>query len=200
MMFLSRLELKQDRIARQWLSNPYRVHQRLCMACEKDPRILFRVEESHEGPRILVQSQVQPNWQVAFKDFPVLVAPPQWKPFNLNLVPGAHYHFRLSANPTKKHCGKRQGLMTVEQQTMWLERKLKTAGATLLGCRVTPTGFAHSKKTSRNEVEDISHFSVVYDGTLQVQDARLLEDAIRSGIGSAKGFGFGLLSLAPALS
>jgi len=39
---------------------------------------------------------------------------------------------------------------------------------------------------------------VRYEGLLQVTDPHLLVEAVRAGIGSAKGFGFGLLSLAPA--
>jgi CRISPR system Cascade subunit CasE len=35
-----------------------------------------------------------------------------------------------------------------------------------------------------------------FDGVLQISDADLFTDALESGIGSAKGFGFGLLSVA----
>ena len=45
---------------------------------------------------------------------------------------------------------------------------------------------------------DVPHFGVRFDGTLQVTDARALARAVRDGIGPAKAFGFGLLSLAPA--
>jgi CRISPR system Cascade subunit CasE len=40
--------------------------------------------------------------------------------------------------------------------------------------------------------------SVQFDGILRVSDPDKLHAAIENGIGSGKGFGFGLLSLAPA--
>jgi CRISPR system Cascade subunit CasE len=40
-------------------------------------------------------------------------------------------------------------------------------------------------------------FYARYEGRLQVTNIELLLDAVMSGIGPAKGFGFGLLSLAP---
>jgi CRISPR system Cascade subunit CasE len=39
--------------------------------------------------------------------------------------------------------------------------------------------------------------SAQFDGILQVVDVDKMHAAIANGIGSAKGFGFGLLSLAP---
>jgi CRISPR system Cascade subunit CasE len=40
--------------------------------------------------------------------------------------------------------------------------------------------------------------SVQFDGVLRVTDAQKLTETIARGVGSGKGFGFGLLSLAPA--
>lgn len=44
----------------------------------------------------------------------------------------------------------------------------------------------------------VSHFGVRFDGTLTVTDPGALRAAVRDGIGPAKAYGFGLLSLAPA--
>jgi CRISPR system Cascade subunit CasE len=44
----------------------------------------------------------------------------------------------------------------------------------------------------------IQHYSVDFDGVLSVTDPALFAEAVASGIGPAKGFGFGLLSLARA--
>ena len=40
--------------------------------------------------------------------------------------------------------------------------------------------------------------SVQFDGLLRVTDPDRLRETVRKGIGSGKGLGFGLLSLAPA--
>ena len=45
--------------------------------------------------------------------------------------------------------------------------------------------------------KDLPLFGVRFDGVLQVTDVGALVEAVRGGIGPAKAFGFGLLSLAP---
>ena len=47
------------------------------------------------------------------------------------------------------------------------------------------------KKTCR-----LTHVAVRFDGLLEVTDPVKFLETLRAGIGSAKGFGFGLLSLA----
>jgi CRISPR system Cascade subunit CasE len=205
-MYLSRLTLNHSRAAYQWLSNPYRVHQRLKMACESDPRFLFRVE-NHDGlTQILVQSHIQPRWELAFADLRVLAASPETKPFELSLGEGGRYRFRLLANPTarKTVLGEnnnkvklRVGLHREEEQRQWLARKLEEAGAELLGCLVTQRGIQRSHKAGDNQEGEQAHLAVLYEGILSVIDSDLFVHAVDAGFGSAKGYGFGLLSLAP---
>ncbi|MEL7170368.1 MAG: type I-E CRISPR-associated protein Cas6/Cse3/CasE, partial [Bacteroidota bacterium] len=45
--------------------------------------------------------------------------------------------------------------------------------------------------------ERLGHFGVRFDGVLRVDNSVKVLDALRQGIGPAKAFGFGLLSLAP---
>lgn len=42
----------------------------------------------------------------------------------------------------------------------------------------------------------VTHLGVQFDGLLQVVDPARLLETIRDGVGSAKGFGYGLLSVA----
>ena len=51
-----------------------------------------------------------------------------------------------------------------------------------------------------NKKHETHFLAVQFDGVLQVTDPDKLVAAVETGIGSAKGFGFGLLSLAPAAS
>jgi hypothetical protein len=81
-MHLSLLEVdSRSHIARTWLGNPYRVHQRLLMAFPNaDPgRVLFRIEDEWALPRIIVQSEAEAEWDAAFGDFTVLASPVQQK-------------------------------------------------------------------------------------------------------------------------
>ncbi len=204
MMYLSRLQLNTSRAAVGWASNPYRVHQRLMKACDGDPRLLFRIEDTPEGgTQILVQSQVKPNWQLAFADLAVLRCPPEFKPFDLSLQAGRLYRFRLLANPTVKKKSDddkpyRLGLTQEADQLAWLTRKLEGAGVKLASCVVMPRGLQHSDKSLAKDEHAATHLAVLFEGVLQAQDPERLEAVVESGIGSAKGFGFGLLSLAPA--
>jgi len=192
-------------MAMLWVANPYRVHQRLMMACEGDPRLLFRIESSDGVTRMLVQSQVEPDWQVAFTDFPVLVAPAEYKTFELQLKPGGIYRFRLLANPTHKQTDEkdgekhksRQGYFKQEDQLAWLSRKLEAAGAELLECTAASKGLQRSSKGAAKQAGEQVHLAVLFDGLLRVKTPDLLLKALESGIGPAKGYGFGLLSLAP---
>jgi len=205
-MYLSRLTLNSSRMAVLLVSNSYRVHQRLRMACEDDPHLLFRIEENAQGVnQILVQSQNEPDWKKAFDDFPVLLRPPECKPFRPQLKDGDSYRFRLLANPTVKktvdHDGEqkkaRLGLLNEEAQQDWLQRKIEAAGSRVLASRTLPRGFQHSRKNPSKDENHQTHLSVLFEGFLLVNDASLLQAVLETGIGSAKGFGFGLLSLAP---
>lgn len=203
MMYLSRLQLNTTRTAMGWASNPYRVHQRLMMACDGDPRLLFRIEDTSEGTQILVQSHVAPNWQLALADFAVLRCPPESKPFDLRLEAGRLYRFRLLANPTVKKKNDqgapyRLGLIQEADQIAWLTRKLADAGVTLASCVTMPRGLQHSDKNPAKDERAATHLAVLFEGVLQAQDPARLRAVVESGVGSAKGYGFGLLSLALA--
>ncbi len=197
MMYLTRLKLDRSRLALTWSANPYRVHQRLAMAfAGRDPRLLFRLEDTRAGTQILVQCQSKPDWDRAFSDLRVLAAPAECKPFGLHLEAGGHYRFRLLGNPCVKRNGKRLGLLRDEQQRAWLGRKFGEAGADLVTCRLLPQGHKTSRKNLQKEDGPQTHFAVLFEGILRARDPRRLVEAVGSGVGPAKGYGFGLLSLA----
>ncbi len=139
---------------------------------------------------------------------------------------GQALRFRLRANPTfraghghrPEDLGKRLAIMDEPGQLAWLERKGGAAGfepmplsasaaqvgpATEGGQRsiavqVTPLSFSTGHRTGGSpEAGRLRHFGVEFDGILRVTDPARLVAAIESGIGPAKGFGFGLLSVAP---
>ena len=104
-MYLSLLEIDATtHIARTWLGNPYRVHQRLSMAFpgSQPGRVLFRIEDEWSPPRIIVQAEAEADWDAAFRDLPVLAARSQQRPLDLAVSCGDVLRFRLRANPTKR--------------------------------------------------------------------------------------------------
>lgn len=192
-MYLSKIELDPlQRNTQKILSNIYEAHQlvmRGFRAYDKEEigRVLFRIEpeKAENLVVVLVQSEVGPIWN----DLPD-ISTKSWEP---DLRKGARYRFRLRANPVVTRDGKRFGLVGEEAQRRWLERK--DLGLLWQDYRVIDEGYM---KMRRSENREVSYKSVRYDGIVRIDDPNKAMQALIGGIGPAKGFGFGLLSLAKA--
>lgn len=221
-MFLSRLILNpRSRQVRRELVDVYELHRTVMQSfagtLQPDERILFRLDVHPKTgiPTLLVQSQHEPNWAflcvpekdylLTDEDLPLNIENPAVKPIEISLSTGQVLAFRLRANPTMKKVivGKRQGqrlgLLHEDDQRKWLERKLQQAGGLLLSTQICDEGLATGKYASKTDTnKPVRLLSVQFDGVLRVMDPIALQNALREGLGSGKGFGFGLLSLAPA--
>ena len=109
------------------------------------------------------------------------------------LTVGQTLAFRLRANPTVKTDGKIRALDTEEAQIDWLVRKSEANGFALTAAR-TKGGDVIRFRTTRQF--DTVLYIVTLEGMLRVTDAARLGEAMDSGIGRAKAFGCGMLSLA----
>lgn len=208
-MYLSKLILNPlSRQVRSELSNAYQMHRTLMSAFPKDldnrERILYRLETRPEKPHLilLVQSHLEPDWSfLDGKDY--LMQPVEKKEFEVQYSTGQVFLFRLAANPTKrvkveqKKIGKRVGLYLPEEQQAWLERKALQHGFEVLAVQMVRLGGQNAtKKENDGERMKIVHEGVLFNGALRVVDPGRFATALERGIGSAKGFGFGLLSIA----
>ena len=218
-MYLSRLILNpHSRQVQRELSDRYQLHRTVMSAfplhIPSGERVLFRVDENLDGHiQVLVQSQTRPDWSKLNKEGKDYLLPEDalatgmlnlaMKELDLIITPGINYNFRLQANPTikkKPHPNeesKRTGIYKEAEQVAWLKRKLALAGCQLVTVR---TSNLQKMKTSLIREEDkhqLTFAAVQFDGVLRVEDASLVMNAITQGIGSAKGLGYGLLSLAP---
>ncbi|OQX04524.1 MAG: type I-E CRISPR-associated protein Cas6/Cse3/CasE [Thiothrix lacustris] len=197
-MYLSRLLLTGEQ-----LHNPYEIHRTLWLAfpdaAEQSRDFLFRVEQrASRQVQVLVQSQRQPAANV--ENARLLAS----KSLELNLLEGSQLRFMLMANPVKtiadeqgrldskgevKKC--RVPLIKEEEQIAWLKRKLE--GAALVNIveieKQLPLHFRKGSKPGKIQ-------PYAFKGVLQVVDAQALQDLLQQGIGHAKAFGCGLLSLA----
>lgn len=214
-MYLSRLVLNPlSHQVRRDLADLYDLHRTVMRAFpaadEGGPgRVLFRVDEPSRGnlPILLVQSQVQPDWTV----LPPLylgaggAVSKEWQPA---FQAGQVLRFRLRFNPTVKkqrddkqagHKGYRVALFKEDKQQAWLTRKLEAAGAQLVQCTLAREGkdMGWRPATGGASAQKLTLLAVRADGVLCVVDPARLAAAVQAGLGSAKGFGFGLLSLAP---
>jgi CRISPR system Cascade subunit CasE len=196
-MYLSRLIVDPlSPVAARVLACPYVLHQAVMSGfdptCRGESRVLFRVEPErlHGSVVILVQSETAPYWQPTLIRFFPGAAAPQVKPFELSLTEGETLRFRLRANPTVRRDGKRLGLTGEAAFRGWLNRKLDAAGSVACAFQMVDEGLLRGRQ------QPVQFQSVRFDGVLAVQDTALLAAAVQHGIGSAKAFGFGLLSLA----
>ncbi len=217
-MYLSRLILNpRNRRVQAEVAHPYEMHRSILRAFPDDlatdaERVLFRLEagQAHGGLTLLVQSWSAPNWSWLEDEkargylLPVDVPNPAVKPFALPLTAGQTLTFRLLANPTVKRRfnqedHKRVGLYDEKEQEEWLKRKGEQGGFLVLSVRASKrddvTG--RTRKDEDGQTHDLQLLAVQFDGLLQVTDPDRLQETVRHGIGSGKGFGFGLLSLAP---
>ncbi len=205
-MYLSKLTLNPSPAARgvqRDLASPYELHRSVMRAFpDKDQggpgRVLFRLEPIRDGepPVLLVQSEDRPDWSdlSARPDYLLSV---ETKPIDLDVAEDQLLRFRLRANPTVKRDGNRQGLVRYEDQIGWLERKAEAAGFRPVDIAVRKSSRYVSKVKRGGETRKQTHLGVDYEGILQVADPEQFKTAVAAGIGPAKGYGFGLLSVAP---
>lgn len=186
--------------------DPYQWHKALWSLFPDHPdarrEFLFRVEHSVPGQpaRVLLLAP----WQPQGNHTAAVLATRDFQP---SFVAGQHLRFRLVANPVRcirdeggrvdkegrpKAC--RVPIVQESAQLDWLSRKLDGA-ATLESAIVAGQAPLHFRKKGSGAGKLVP---VRYDGVLSVQSANRLIDFLRSGIGPAKAFGCGLLSLARA--
>jgi CRISPR system Cascade subunit CasE len=166
---------------------------------------------------------LEPNWSKLPLGY--LSEPAQCKALTASFATGQRLRFRLRANPTKRvasknehlgriMAGKRIGLATEADQLRWLLRKADAGGFQIPGQWVEamdpvtsmPTQLPNFRVDVVPEGRDPNgkrgcagaFLAVRFEGVLEVTDPSLFLGSVRHGVGSAKGFGFGLLSLAPA--
>lgn len=200
MIYLSQLVLNpRSRQVKSELADPYEMHRTIAKAFGDadgefaSARCLFRVDDSGDDPpTVLVQSKTQPDWSALTADPNYLMASPRVKPLSVSVSAGQRLSFRLLANPTVCREGKRHGLETEEDQIGWLKRKGELSGFRVIQVRVAEAGRTRAKRGAATFTR------VRFDGVLVVDKPEDFQNAWEGGIGAAKGFGFGLLSIASA--
>ena len=222
-MFLNRIHIDpRCKEARRDLSDPYQLHSTLCRAFSSPKRkcaeveFLWRLEPEIDPagyPRILVQSKTIPDWTgISIQGWLAEADPAIDLQDRLkleSLVAGHRFRFRIRANPCVTRNGKRLGLLRVEEQETWLERKGLMHGFSLpqiasfdfsestqkrIDVRISQEQMSRGKQHSGN---GISVFSALFDGMLTVTDPDKFRNVLQTGIGHGKVMGLGLLSVAP---
>ena len=189
-------------------------------------RFLFRIDNARDpqSPRavILVLSELEPDWDYAFQNSPFLAAPPQTRPYAPALATGQRLRYRIRINLShKKNAehrgavkghdaqgrprtqGKRialtwdEGQQPIDVIAPWFARKAQRCGFEPDQCRLLRLGWVRGRPTGRRDQDPMRFRDALLEGTLTVTDAEAFAQTLRHGLGSAKAFGFGLLSIAP---
>lgn len=119
---------------------------------------------------------------------------------------GRRFAFRLRANTTRKidtktgpdglkRHGRRVPVRGDEERMTWLTRHAEAAGFAVDGGNVRVTEIAAAVG---REGKSVTVAGALFEGILVVTDADRFRVALEAGIGSAKAYGFGLLSIARA--
>lgn len=205
-MYLSLLKLNpRSKKAMTEVNRPYEMHRSLMRAFpdRKDGgtgRVLFRLDTDNKTGdiSILVQSEKKPDWAALDNSNNFFLEQPKCKIFEPTFSASQTLYFRLRANPTIKHKEKRLGILKEEEQTAWLQRKAIERGFTIQSLTIIPEGMFQDKMTDQTGARhSLSLLSVRFEGVLSVTDPYKFRQALEHGIGSAKGLGFGFLSIAP---
>jgi CRISPR system Cascade subunit CasE len=221
-MYLSQLNLnRQNRQVLSELARPYEMHRTLTTCCfdaasiiaqrntsraEADGAhgLLFRLDVDPRDGRLtlLAQSQARPDWAGLPNGYALEVNGPKEYDLVGKLAVDQTFRFRLRASPTKRignstqfkqDIGKRVPIKKEDELMAWLGRKGEQHGFSVMRVQISGKDRQFGHKAGYR----MQWHSVCFDGVLAVRDAEALRLAVEAGIGTAKGMGFGLLSLAP---
>ncbi|MCK9250729.1 MAG: type I-E CRISPR-associated protein Cas6/Cse3/CasE [Solirubrobacteraceae bacterium] len=225
-LYLSRLRLHpRDPLVVRDLGDVVGLHRTLMRGFPQydgpDPRaalgVLFRVESAlrrdpHEvgAPHeVLVQSVALPDWSGLPEGYALSVEVRDARDLVDAVTVGRRFRFRLLGNATRKTALPRPGkerprhsrrvpLDNDDERRAWVENRAAGAGFELIdgagGLRVDVLPPLRQPKRAGG----VTVRPVLYEGRLEVRDEIACREALRTGIGPAKAYGCGLLSLAPA--
>ena len=187
--------------------NPYMVHKKIWNLfpdkADEKRSFLFRVENlGQKGVQhILLQSSYEP--QPANGEL-VLLNKPKKVQFD-GITNGASYRFLLRANPTKKikdsggkttNQGKvRVPIIDEDEIIAWLSRQFEGL-AEIKAVTLAQQDLLYFRKDKGNQNHVGKIQTVTYSGILTVVESESLVNKMKDGIGPAKAFGCGLLTLA----
>lgn len=218
-MFFSRVWLDpQRRGARRLLASPQRIHAVVAKATNAiapSARPLWRLDTTSGGLQLFVVSESEPDFTDMLRQIEVPVEDgwqtTNYGPFLEGIEHGQRWRFRLAANPVRSvrdvtnlgslPRGKRVPVIGSANLQEWLVTRAPkfgarvTADSFIVGAR-RGDDFRKYDSDGAGKVRRVSITAVQFDGTLEVTDPNALRSALTTGIGSAKAYGCGLLTLA----
>jgi CRISPR system Cascade subunit CasE len=219
-MYISCVDIrKHDDDAIRVVSSPYRTHAVIEASCpgsadEEEGRILWRADPAPTGLRLYLVSPLAPDEDELSSRLSLpreRVRCKAYGPRLDSLRDEQAWAFRLKANPTRqvhvdrgrtpneKVIGTVQGHVTEAQQAQWLLDRAEAHGFRVCDDEFgNPQMVVSQRKREQFSRQDdkVTLVTCVFSGLLEIVDADAFRKTLVSGMGRAKGFGCGLLTIA----
>ena len=219
-MYLSRIAInKQLRKSRQALAFPEIMHAAVMSSFPPGstneagggkPRVLWRTDHVGEQIWLYVLGEAKPDFQhiveqFGWRDSEQLWETKEYDGFLDRLSNGQKWHFRLHANPVHTFEGKIAAHVSLEHQKQWLRERAEKNGFSFQQIKIENVSHDAFNVIYRDTIRfkkqptDKTYVTLsvaTFEGGLIVEDAGVLKQALYSGIGKAKAYGCGLLTLA----
>lgn len=216
-MYLSRIELNYRRRATiDALNSLHKLHAAIessfPISTKKEGRILWRSDKLGNALYLLVLSTGKPDFSHIVEQFGWPGSEQKWETKNYSqlmerIKEGQRWQFRLRANPVHSvkqagglqtqepaKRGKVYAHVTVQQQEQWLLERAAKHGFIL-----QPGAFCVVQQEVRRfmrKSKPVTLGMATFEGILEVTDELLFLQALTCGIGRAKAYGCGLLTIA----
>lgn len=208
----------RDRRAMYVFGSLERLHAVVARATNSDAsgdqhRVLWRLDKASHGAmqRLYIVSPSEPDRSVFEEELGVNAdrdcSSCDYGPFLEHLESGQEWAFRVTVNPTHSvpsegfaSRGRRQPIVRRDEQAEWLFRKFRKIGCHMTINRLDQPEVAirgTQQISFRKRGTTVVLTQVTFEGILSVDDPNTLCQALVDGIGSAKAYGCGLLTLAP---
>lgn len=217
MSYFSTIRINPLRAAsRRLLGNPRAMHGAVVGGLadySAAERTLWRVDAPNpRRPTLLVVTESKPDWThvVEQAGWPTAdgnhceIRP--YDPLLNSLATGQEYAFRVTVNPVhnvrrkdatavSRRTTTRTGLAALDAQLAWFERRTAGWGFELTGPVRIADRRRHRFTKNGGRGPTVTLNVATFEGTLRVTDPATLAHTLRSGLGPAKAYGCGLLTL-----
>jgi len=200
-MYLSHININPQKDKTRILLGSRQVAHASVLSCfspsQSEQRVLWRLEKDSQKVGLFIMSEYRPSmnvlneqfgWENDASNFRTVDYDGLLKSLSIN----DRMSFSITINPTRTVTGgnKRYGLESSEVPN-WLDRKLASVGAELNSASID----SYRKEKFRRGDSYVTLGIYETSGELTVKDVDLIQKGVMCGIGSAKGYGCGMLLL-----
>jgi len=167
-------------------------------------RPLWRIDTLGDSTYLLMVSSRVPDFDALLPQLTLVgdadVIVKDYDAFLSSLHDGEELRFRVTANPVHSvaqkdkvtNRGKVYGHVTVDQQKDWLQKRAEKNGFTLHSFDLVSRGIKKFQRQGKTVTLSVA----TYEGLLLVDDVEALRIALVNGVGRAKAYGCGLMTVA----